>query len=226
MKPTSTLGRERTPGGGELLLTERDGVYTLRVDGRELMSSRAHGSEDALAELGCGAVAGRRAPRVLVGGLGMGYTLRGALERLPADARVVVAEVFLAVVAWNRGVLAELAGRPLADSRVQVVAGDVGDLLAGAAAHGGWFDAVLLDVDNGPEPLSRDGNRRLYDDPGVRLARRALRRGGVLGLWSADPDPGYERRLARAGFAVEAHMRRARGVGGGPRHVVYLARRG
>ncbi len=225
MRPTSTVGRARTPDGGEVLLTVRDGIYTLRVDGRELMSSRAHGSEEALAELTCAAIRRRRAPRVLVGGLGMGYTLRAALDRLAADAWVCVAELMVAVVAWNRGPLAELARRPLDDRRVHAAAIDVVDALEGAASRGGLLDAVLLDVDNGPEPLTLPANRRLYDTQGVDLVRRALRPGGVLGLWSADPEPRYERRLSRSGFRVEVHRRRARGAGSGPQHVIYLAQR-
>lgn len=166
------------------------------------MSSRAHGSEEALARLGCGPIAARAKARVLCGGLGFGFTLRAALDVLPRDARVVAAEVVPAVVAWCRGPLAELAGRPLEDPRVEVVTADVGEVLTARAAR---FDAVLLDVDNGPRALTRAANQALYELDGLEAIREALEPGGVLALWSADPDPDFERRMSRAGFASEAH---------------------
>jgi len=221
----------RTADGEELVLYVRDGVYTIRVGGLELMSSRAHGSEDELARLTCEALPQRARLLVLVGGLGMGFTVRAALSHLPADARVVVCEVFPAVMAWNRGPLADLAGRPLEDARVRPVVADVAELIEAAARRGqpgsksGRFDAILLDVDNGPEPLTLKTNRRLYDRRGAERLRDALTVGGVLGLWSASPDEGFVRRLEAAGLEVERHAPRARPGTRGPRHVIYVARR-
>lgn len=220
MLPWRTLDRARAPDGAELVLQERNGEVVIRADGRELMSSRAHGSEETMAELGCARL--RPDARVLVGGLGLGYTLRATLERLGRGARAVVAELVPAVVEWNRGPLAHLAGRPLDDPRVTVEVGDVRDVLARAP---GGFDAVLLDVDNGPAALVRPANRRLYERAGIRLATRALRPGGVLVLWSASPDGPFERRARAAGLDVSAHEVPARGPGHrGPTHTLYLLR--
>jgi spermidine synthase len=161
---------------------------------------------------------------VLLGGLGLGYTLRAALDRLPHDARAILVEVVPAIVEWNRGPLAELAGRPLDDPRVRL---QVSDVRARIAEARGAFDAILLDVDNGPSALVQAGNDALYGDTGVRACRDALRVGGVLAVWSAGPDEHYRARLERAGFAVEEESVPARGTGGGgPRHVVILATRG
>jgi spermidine synthase len=224
--PWETLGRARAEGGGELVLYRRGGEYVIRVNGRELMSSRAHGSEAALAELACARLTGgsgseSAAPRVLVGGLGMGYTLRATLDLLPATASVVVAEIVPEVVEWNRGPLAALAGDPLRDPRVTVEVGDVGALLRRTTTR---FDAILLDVDNGPIALTRKANQSLYADPGLVLAKRCLRPAGVMAVWSAAPDDRFVRRLTRAGFAVETHDVPARGVAGGPKHTIFVGR--
>jgi spermidine synthase len=221
MIPWQLLGRAQAPDGGTLTLHQRDQELVIRVDGRDLMTSRAHGSEEALARLGCSDVAGRPQPRVLIGGLGMGYTLRAALDLLPADAAVMVAEIVPAVVEWNRGPLAHLAGHPLDDPRVTVEVIDVGALLR---QPGRRFDAILLDVDNGPQGLTRRANHALYGSAGLDTARRALKPGGCYALWSAAPDRDFPRRLGRAGFAVEVHEVRARPRGAAARHVIFLGK--
>jgi|SRR6185295_4426822 len=221
MKPTEILARERTPDGEELMLSRRDGTYLLSVGGMELMTSRAHGSEDALARLACAAIAERKAPRLLLGGLGFGYTLRAALDRLPAKAEVVVCEVFPSLLAWNRGVLAGLAGRPLADPRVTAVVADVRTLLDGRET----FDAILLDVDNGPEAFTLRSNGSLYTADGLARLSRSLKEKGVLAVWSAAADPAFEGRLRRAGFEARTERVTARGGARGRLDAIFLARR-
>jgi spermidine synthase len=221
--PWSRLARAQIPGtGGELLLLERNGEFVIRAEGRELMTSRAHASEEALGALGAEALGARPAPRVLVGGLGMGYTLAAALRALGPGAQVVVAELVPAVVEWNRGPLSALAGHPLRDARVRVREADVAEELR--AGRGAW-DAVLLDVDNGPEALTRPGNDWLYRPGGLAAARDALRPGGVLATWSAGAAPRYARRLRAAGFRVEERRLPAGPTGRGGRRVVWLATR-
>lgn len=219
MKPQHTIGRETTPDGKELVLYERDGVYSIRVNGLELMSSRAHGSEEALARLVLARVDSTK-PTVLVGGLGMGFTLRAVLDELPRDARVLVAEIFPAVVEWNRAELAGLAGSPLLDARVEVEISDVVDVIDHSP---GRFDAVLLDVDNGPEAFTISRNERLYASQGLSEIRRSLRPRGVLGVWSSDPDPKFERRLVQAGLRVEVETVAARRNARGPKHTIFVA---
>ncbi len=223
MIPWDILARAPVLGGGELVLRGRGGEYEIRIDGAELMTSRGHGSETALAELACAAIAGQPAPRLLIGGLGMGYTLRAALDRLPTAARVVVAELVPEVADWNRGPLASLAGDPLGDPRVDLRIVDVADVLAAEPGAGSGFDAVLLDVDNGPAALTRAANAGLYQTAGIALAVRALRPGGILAVWSADPCPELVEVLAGAGCTVEAIALPARGAGGGPEHTIVLA---
>jgi spermidine synthase len=218
MIPWEVLGRARAPDGGELVLYQRGGEFVIRVGGRELMSSRAHGSEEELAALACRDLAG--AARVLIGGLGLGYTLRATLEHLPAAGKVVVAEIVPAVIEWNRGPLAHLAGRPLDDARVTVEAGDVGQVLR----RGPRWDAVLLDVDNGPVALTRKGNHGLYTEAGLAAARASMRPRGVLAVWSATPDKRFLARLRKAGFEAEAVDVPARGVAGGPMHTIFVGR--
>jgi spermidine synthase len=222
VKPQRTLDQIVTPDGYELVLYERGGVFTIRVNGYELMSSRAHGSEDALATLACASLGRGAAPRVLIGGLGMGFTLRAALDRLPVDAEIVVAEVFPTVVEWNRLHLGGLAGSPLDDLRVEVLTEDVAAVIGRAGSHP--FDAILLDVDNGPEALTLDHNQTLYGHQGIVRLRSALTPGGTLAVWSASPDRAFAGRLGRAGFSVRAETVRAH-AGKGLRHVVYLATR-
>jgi len=185
------------------------------------MGSRMHASEEALAEGACARLASPANARVVVGGLGMGFTLAAALRTLPATAGVTVCELIPAIVAWNRGALAELAGRPLDDARATVHVGDVAELLHDSRAA---FDAILLDVDNGPAGLTRASNDRLYSADGLRAAARALRPHGVLAVWSVAPDTGFSRRLATAGFRVEVVPARAR-AGKDSRHVLWFARR-
>jgi spermidine synthase len=215
------LDRTTSPDGAELILYERDGVFTIRVDGLELMSSRAHGSEEELARLVLTATKALR-PRVLVGGLGMGYTLRAVLEARPRVSEIVVAEVFPAVVEWNRNQLSTLAGDPLGDSRVSLFEGDVADLLASSRAG---FDAILLDVDNGPEAFTLQRNAQLYSNRGLSKIHCALRTRGVLGVWSADPDDRFARRLERARFDVHVETVRARISAKGPKHTIFVAHR-
>ena len=211
-----TVERARAPDGTELALARRGDEWVVRAGGRVLMTSRLHGSEEALAALGL-----RRAARVgtvLLGGLGLGYTLRAALERAPADARVVVAELSPALAGWVRGPVAHLAGRPLEDPRVRLQTGDVFGRIAEAK---GAFDAILLDVDNGPSALAHAANDRLYGSRGVAACRDALRAGGALAVWSAGPDERYLSRLERAGLEPRAEVVPARG-GGGVRHVIFV----
>jgi spermidine synthase len=219
MLPWRIEDRAAGPDGAEWTLARRGDEWVVRAAGRILMSSRQHGSEEALAALALAKVS--RPRTVLVGGLGLGFTLRAALDRVPADARVVVAELVPALVQWNRGPVAHLAGRPLEDRRTRLQQGDV---LARIAEAKGAFDAILLDVDNGPSAVSHAGNDRLYGDGGVRACRDALRAGGALAVWSAGPDERYLARLEKAGLETEVHAVPARaGTSKGVRHVVFVA---
>lgn len=222
MKPLERLGETRAPDGTPLALTKRDDEYMILASGKPLMTSRMHGSEDALATLGCRGVPAR-APHVLIGGLGMGFTLRAALDLLPTDALVVVAELVPAVVEWNRGPLGPLAGHPLDDPRVRIDLRDVGDVIRSSAAA---FDAILLDVDNGPDAFTLAGNASLYGDAGIAAVRRALRPGGALAVWATEEDRRFVQRLRRAGFEASAERVRARAERGRSRHVIFLARSG
>ena len=220
MRPWELLHTTSVPGdGGELRLYRRGEEFSIKAGHSELMNSRVHGSEDALAEQACQRLAGRSRPRVLIGGLGMGFTLAAALRQLGPDAEVVVAELVPAVVAWNRELLAPLAGHPLDDPRVTVHEGDVGQLIRNAAAA---YDAILLDVDNGPEGLTRKENDSLYSPAGLTAALAALRSGGIFGVWSISPDQRFSKRLQQTGFAVEEIRARARGRHGGGRHMIWL----
>ncbi len=227
MLPWVELDRAVVPGEREpLVLLQRGHEFVIRVGTAALMSSVQHGSEEALAELACARFAAYADARVLVGGLGMGFTLAAALRVLAAGAHIEVAELSPAVIAWNRGPLAPLAGRPLEDQRAHVREADVAAVYGEAPS----WDAILLDVDNGPDGLTREGNDALYTLEGLRRAHRALRPGGVLGVWSVAPDDAFTQRFGRAGFAVETHVVRARRNRGG-RHTLWLgekrqARRG
>ena len=222
MKPWELLGQTSTPDGVELSLTRRDREYVILAGGKSLMSSRMHGSEEALAMLACRAVRTRVEPSVLVGGLGMGFTLRAALAELGEDAGIVVAELVPAVVAWARGPMAEVFGGCLDDPRVAIQETDVGQLIRSGSAA---WDAILLDVDNGPEGIVHKGNDALYSLAGLGAARTALKPGGVLAVWSQGPDSGFTRRLKQAGFAVEEVNTRANGKRGA-RHVIWIATNG
>jgi spermidine synthase len=208
--------------GAELRLYRRGGEFSIRLEGRELMNSRVHGSEAALGELACERIADRARARVLVGGLGMGFTLAAALSNLGPDAEVVVSELVPEVVSWSRGVLGELAKYPLRDPRVTVRVIDVAQLLK---RERGSYDAILLDVDNGPEALPQSENSWLYGRAGLAAALAALRADGLLAVWSAGPDAAFSERLRAVGFEVEEIEVRARGYTRGTRHTIWFARR-
>jgi spermidine synthase len=223
MIPWQLLDSAQIPGKEEtLLLYRRGGEFSIRVDGAELMNSRIHGSEEAMAELACRRIAALPSPRVLIGGLGMGYTLAAALKGLAAESRMVVAELVPAVVAWNRGALAALAGHPLDDGRVTVREADVAELLREEQRA---YDAILLDVDNGPRGLTRKSNGWLYTRTGLDAALAALRPAGVFSLWSAGPSPDFTRLLGKAGFEVDEERLPARSIRRGGYHTIWIARR-
>jgi spermidine synthase len=219
VRPWELLGQTRTPDGEEMSLTRQGSEYVILASGKPLMSSRMHGSEEHLAALGCREARTRDEPCVLVGGLGMGFTLRATLDLLPPEATVVVAELVPAVVDWNRGPLGPLANHPLKDPRVEIALGDVADTIRASRRR---FDAMLLDVDNGPAAFTASHNTRLYDDGGLAAARAALKDGGVLAVWSAWEDRRFEQRLKHAGFTVGVERVRARLKKGGPRHTIFL----
>ena len=215
------LGGVRIPGeGGELRLFRKGREFSLRVHGTELMNSLVHDSEDSLAKLVCGRLRHLTEPVLLIGGLGMGFTLAAALKAVGPKARVIVAELIPGVVEWNRGPLAHLAGRPLEDARVAVRVQDVALSLQTEEAA---FDGILLDVDNGPEGLTRDSNNWLYSEEGLAAAYSALRPGGILAVWSGHPDKTFAMRLRKIGFEVEEARVTARARGRGDRHTIWLA---
>jgi spermidine synthase len=223
MVPWILLGTTVVPdGGGELRLLQRGAEFSIMAGATELMNSRLSGSEEALAELAIDRLAGNAAPALLIGGLGMGFTLRAALAVLGPEATVTVGELVPAVVAWARGPMAGVFAGCLEDPRVGIVEGDVGYVIRTAR---GAYDAILLDVDNGPEGLTRSDNNNLYSSAGLAAALRALRPGGVLAVWSSAPDRGFTARLQRAGFAVEELKVRANGRRGGARHVIWIGSR-
>lgn len=220
MTPRDLLATAAVPGGESLRLFRRGADYFISLGRNELMTSRMSGSEEALAEMSCDRLRGA-APHLLIGGYGMGFTLRAALARLDADARVTVAELVPDIIDWARGPMADLAAGCLDDPRVDVVLDDVGAVIGGATRR---YDAILLDVDNGPDGLTREGNDRLYSMAGLARAKAALRPGGILAIWSAAPDARFTRRLKEAGFAVEEVAVRARSNGKGSRHIIWFAR--
>jgi spermidine synthase len=223
MIPWVQLGAAIVPGdGGELRLMQRGREFSIMAGGIELMSSRLSGSEEALASLTCQRLGARPKLSMLIGGLGMGFTLRKALAVLGADASVTVAELVPEVIAWARGPLAGIHGDSLDDPRVTLFEGDVADLIGGFKAR---YDAILLDVDNGPEGLMRKANDDLYDSYGLAEAHAALRPGGILAVWSSAPHPSFSKRLRASAFSVEELRVFANGRGGGARHVVWLATR-
>jgi spermidine synthase len=210
------------PGGEELRLYSHDRDFMILLKRDELMSTRMRGSEEALAVQTIARLGGRPAPRLLIGGYGMGFTLRAALAALDDRAHVTVAELVPEIVEWARGPMAELTAGCLDDPRLELVVGDVADALGAVTAS---WDAILLDVDNGPDGLVRAANDRIYSQAGLAVAKRALRPGGVLAVWSAAPDAGFTRRLRYAGFDVEEAKISARANGKGPRHVIWFARK-
>jgi spermidine synthase len=210
------VDRAKIPGGGELRLKERNGEFSITLGATPLMNSRGAGSEEALATLACDRIRGRKRPHVLIGGLGMGFTLRAASAVLNADAKIIVAELVPAVIAWARGPLSGLFRDSLRDPRVDLHEGDVGKLIrAGRSA----YDAILLDVDNGPEGLTSKLNDRLYDEAGLKAARRALRPGGVLAIWSSTRSRTFTARLRASGLQASEITIRA----GGVRSVIWIA---
>jgi len=222
MIPWVLLDSAKIPGSNELRLWQRGEEFSIRLGRDELMNSRIHGSEEELAALACERVGDRAVPTLLIGGLGMGFTLRAALDALKAESKIVVAELMPAVIAWNKGPLARLTGNSLEDPRVRLVEGDVGETIR---AQADAYDAILLDVDNGPEGLTRAANDGLYDLDGLAAARTALKANGVLLVWSAGEDQKFTQRLRRSGFEVEVVRTRARGARGGAKHVIWMATR-
>jgi spermidine synthase len=214
------LGTAQVPGVEELTLYRHDQDFMIVLGNNELMSTRRSGSEIALATLSCDRIAGRKKPRILIGGYGMGFTLRAALEAWGGDAEITVAELVPEIISWARGPMANLMAGCLDDPRVQLTIGDVGDVIE---ACPDTFDAILLDVDNGPDGLVREDNNRLYSRFGLRAARAALRPGGVLAIWSVSKDHAFRARLQKARFDVDEVSVRARTNGKGPKHVIWFA---
>jgi spermidine synthase len=220
--PWTQLDKAPIPAGGELRLMKRGAEFSIKLGADELMNSRLSATEQALATMACEKIRAVKRSRILIGGLGMGFTLRAALTVMGSEAAIVVAELVPAVVAWARGPMAKLFGNSLSDRRVRIEEGDVGDLIRSADAA---YDAILLDVDNGPEGMTRKANDRLYDLKGLRAAHAALRRGGILAVWSSGPNPKFTIRLRKAGFEAAEVPLRAKGPRGGARHMIWIARR-
>ena len=221
MQPWIRLATATVPQGGTLRLLQRGDEFSIRLEGgNELMNSRLSGSEEALATFALERLAGRPAPRVLIGGLGMGFTLRATQAIVPANARLIVSEIVPELVGWATQYMGTVFGTCLSDPRVEVTTGDVGAVIRAAA---GAFDAILLDVDNGPDGLSRVGNETLYGRAGLQSARRALTAGGVLAIWSAAPDRTFSKRLSQCGFDVCERTVRAGHTKRGTRHTIWTA---
>jgi spermidine synthase len=221
--PWTQIDTAPVPGGaGELRLMRRGTEFSIRLGQNELMNSRLRGSEEALATIACERIRSRKGPRILIGGLGMGFTLRAALGAVGADARIEVAELVPAVLAWARGAMAEVFRESLDDPRVTIRVEDVGDVIRSGRAI---YDAILLDVDNGPEGLTRTANDALYGREGLGVAHARLRGGGVLAVWSSGQSPKFTARLRKTGFDVDEIKVRANGARGGARHVIWIATR-
>jgi spermidine synthase len=220
MKPRELVGVADVPGGPPLRLFRRGDDFMIVLDRNELMSTRMHGSEVALGTMACDRLDGHPAAHLLIGGYGMGFTLRAVLGRLGTNARVTVAELVPGIIEWARGPMATVTDGCLDDPRVTMIMGDVADTIRQATAT---FDAILLDVDNGPDGLTRPANDGIYNSQGLADAKKALRPGGVLAVWSASPDPAFARQLERTGFAVETVPVRARENGKGATHIIWFA---
>lgn len=220
VKPTERLGEARTPDGTRLELLRHDRAYLIRADGVELMSTRRHFSEDRLAEVACAPICDRPRARVLIGGLGLGFTLRAALRQLAPDAEVVVAELIAEVIAWNANPAYELSADAMRDPRVRILHDDVSNVLR---AEAGGFDAIMLDTDNGPEGMIMSENSRLYAAKGIATTMAALRTDGVIAYWSVGDDPDFAAALERAGLSVKRLRVRAHPTSG-PMHTLFVAR--
>lgn len=220
MKKWTLLDQATTPEGKTLSLHEHDGRYTIRINGIDLMSTHQHASEEKLAELACAHIRTKPGARVLIGGLGFGFTLRAALASVPADASLVVAEIMGAVICWNANPAFHLAAAVLADPRVKTVQRDVADVMKEERAG---FDSIILDVDNGPAALTTASNGSLYRRSGLLLAKSALRPGGCIGYWSAGADPAFAKLMSGVGFAVDVQRARAHATSGGW-HTLFLGR--
>ena len=223
MIPWVKIDIAKIPGAdGELRLMRRGDEFSIKLGQNELMNSRLSGSEAALATLACKKIAAVKAPHLLIGGLGMGFTLRAALAVLGSKAKITVAELVPAVVAWARGPMQEIFADSLDDARTRIREVDVAEVIKSCPST---FDAILLDVDNGPEGLTRKANDGLYDPSGLKAACAALRPGGVLAVWSSGPNPAFSKRLNEAGFGVNEVRVRATGKGGGAHHIIWIAAR-
>ncbi len=222
MKPREVIATAKTPGGVELRLIRHDTDHVIMVDSNELMNSRLGGSEEALAAMTCERLRKGAPPHLLIGGYGMGFTLRAALAVVGQGARITVAELVPEIIDWARGPMASLTAGCLDDPRVHLFTGDVAAAIASGANR---YDAILLDVDNGPSGLTRAANDRLYSMAGLASAKAALKPGGILAIWSAAPDAAFSHRLQASGFEVEQITVRARSNGKGPRHIIWFAAR-
>lgn len=224
MIPWTLLGTADIPNnGGQLILTQREKEFSIHLKGArgELMNSRVHSSEQALSEMGCAHITSTENSRVLVGGLGMGFTLAAALKAVTVSSTVIVAELVPEVIEWNKGALGECAGRPIDDKRTQVFLGDVAQLFNQKKSH---YDAILLDVDNGPEAFTQSNNNDIYAIDSLKNINQTLKPGGVLAIWSAWNDPKFTSLLKKAHFKVEAKSVRAH-KGKGSRFTIYLAKK-
>ena len=222
MLPRELIGTAQIPGGEELKLVKHGRDFIIMLGRNELMSSRMSGSEEALANLTCERLKSREAPHILIGGYGMGFTLRAALKQLGPKAKLTVVELAPEIIDWARGPMADLCAGCLDDPRVKLIIDDVTRVIDKGA---GRYDAILLDVDNGPDGLVRDDNDKIYSRSGLERAKAALRHGGILAVWSAAPDDRFARRLENTGFKVDEVTVRARSNGKGPKHVIWFARR-
>lgn len=223
MIPRVLLGTAQVPGGEKLELFSHGRDFMIVLERNELMSTRLCGSEEALATMAIERLGASKPLRLLIGGYGMGFTLRAALANLGPKAHITVAELVPEIIEWARGPMAEVAAGCLDDPRVLLRQGDVANTIDLAASD---YDAILLDVDNGPDGLVREDNNRLYSKAGLQAAKRALTPGGILAIWSAGPDPRFRARLERAGFAVDEVKVSARGNGKGAKHIIWFARKG
>ena len=220
MTPRELIGVAEVPGGAPLKLYKRGGDFMITLERNELMSSRMSGSEIALGVMTCQRLSARAEPKLLIGGYGMGFTLRAVLSKLGANAQIIVAELVPEIIAWARGPMQALAAGCLDDPRVEISLSDVAAMIKAGV---GRYDAILLDVDNGPDGLTRQANDGLYSLQGLANAKAALKPGGNLAIWSAAPDPAFARRLSQAGFTVDELRVRARENGKGPKHVIWFA---